>query len=83
VFAGEYLIASAELAPGDLEGRVPIADPRDVAEHVAGRFARDPIRPLLWFAAVFESLAVPWAALAGQAVKTRGVFRRRHGDDKA
>jgi hypothetical protein len=81
VFAGEYLIASAELSPGGLDGRVPIADPGDVADHVMGRFARDPIRPLLWFAALFESLAVPWAALAGQAVRTRGSFRRRHHPD--
>jgi hypothetical protein len=83
VFAGEYLIASAELAPGGLEGRVPIADPRDVADHVTGRFARDPIRPLLWVAAVIESLAVPWAAFAGEAVRSRGSFRRhrRLGDD--
>lgn len=84
VFAGEYLIASAELAPpGSLEGRVPIADPADVAARVTGRFAQDPIRPLLWLAAVFESLAVPWAALAGEAVRTRGTFRRqrRLGDD--
>ena len=77
VFAGEYLIASAELSPGGLEGRVPIADPSDVAEHVMGRFAKDPIRPLLWLAALFESLALPWAAFAGEAVRSRGAFRRR------
>lgn len=81
VFAGEYLIASRELSPGGLQGRVPIADPGDVWEHVMSRFPRDPIRPLLWVAAVFESLALPWAVFAGSPVKSRGVFRRRFGPD--
>lgn len=83
VFAGEYVIASAEMAGGGLAGRIPIGDPADVAEHVTGRFAKDPLRPLLWLAAILESLAVPWAALAGEAVRTRGSFRRqrRLGDD--
>jgi hypothetical protein len=86
VFVGEYLVASAELAlrsPEPLDGRVPIADPRDVWPYVLERNADDPIRPLLWGIAVLESLAVPWAALAGQAVRSQGAFRRqrRLGDD--
>ena len=86
VVVGEYLVASAELAlrsPEPLDGRIPIADPRDVWPWIIERNGDDPIRPLLWGVAVLESLAVPWAALAGQAVRTEGVFRRRRhlGDD--
>lgn len=86
VFLGEYLVASAELAlrsPEPIDGKVPIADPRDVAEYVIERNGDDPIRPLLWVVAVIESLAVPWAALAGEGVRSRGAFRRqrRLGDD--
>jgi hypothetical protein len=86
VFVGEYLVASAELAlrsPDPINGRVPIADPKDVWEWVLERNGEDPIRPLLWGIAVLESLAVPWAALAGQSVRSQGAFRRqrRLGDD--
>ncbi len=83
VFAGEYLIASAELAPAGLDGRIPIADPKDVYEHVIARFASDPLRPILWILAIVESVAVPWAALVGQPVASRGAFRRqqRRGDE--
>jgi hypothetical protein len=86
MFAGEYLVASAELAlrsPEALDGRIPIADPKDVAAYVIERNGDDPIRPLLWIVAVLESLAVPWAAFAGTAVQARGAFRRRQvrGDD--
>jgi hypothetical protein len=83
VFVGEYLIASAEIAPAGLEGRIPIGDPTDVADHVIGRFTSDPLRPILWVIAVFEGLAVPWAALVGQPVASRGAFRRRQrrGDE--
>jgi hypothetical protein len=86
VFIGEYLVASAELAlrsPEPLGGRIPVADPNDVWAWVLERNGDDPIRPLLWGIAVLESVAVPWAALAGQAVQSRGAFRRqrRLGDD--
>jgi hypothetical protein len=86
VFVGEYLVASAEIAlrsPDPIDGRIPIADPKDVAAYVIERNGDDPIRPLLWVVAVIESLAVPWAALAGEAVRSRGAFRRQRklGDD--
>lgn len=89
VFVGEYLIASAELAlrsPEPLDGRIPIADPKDVGAYVLERNGKDPIRPVLWFVAMFESLAVPWAAFAGTAVQSGGAFRRKQvrsddGDD--
>jgi hypothetical protein len=86
VVIGEYLVASAELAlrsPEPLNGRIPIADPKDVWDWVLERNGDDPIRPLLWGVAVLESLAVPWAALAGQPMRPQGAFRRqrRLGDD--
>ena len=86
VVVGEYLVASAELAlrsPDPIDGRIPIADPKDVADYVIERNGDDPLRPLLWVVAVIESLAVPWAALAGEGVRSRGTFRRQRqlGDD--
>jgi hypothetical protein len=83
VVTGEYLIASDELLPPAPDERIPIAKPAAVIDHVVDRLTQDPLRPFIWLAAIVESVAVPWAALVGRPVESRGSFRRRRklGDD--
>jgi hypothetical protein len=67
IVAGEYLIASANLAEQSNFSfeAIAVAPPEAVIGEVQALLADDPLRPILWVVALGAAVAIPWRGLVG------------------
>lgn len=68
VVLGEYLLISKSLAETSdkvIHG-IAVAPPAAVVDTLASYVGDDPLRPLLWFLAIFAAAAIPWRGMVGR-----------------
>jgi hypothetical protein len=68
VILGEYLIISKSLADagGTVINGIAVAPPSAVIDALSSFVGDDPLRPLLWFLAIFAAAAIPWRGMVGR-----------------
>lgn len=67
IVLGEYLLISKSLAEASgkvLEG-IAVAPPAAVIDDLSTYISDDPLRPILWFLAIFAAVAIPWRGMVG------------------
>ena len=68
VVVGEYLLISKSLAETSdkVINGIAVAPPAAVVDAIASYVGDDPLRPLLWFFAIFAAVAIPWRGMVGR-----------------
>lgn len=68
IVIGEYLLISKSLAEasGKVIDGIAVAPPSAVTDALSSYVGDDPLRPVLWFLAIFAAVAIPWRGMVGR-----------------